>query len=334
MLVRRGFLLVLLTLAALTTLHAQPQVSAHAPMGIGLENFDYPYPVRYFDLVIEGKQLRMAYGDMKPAGKDRAPTVLLLHGKNFFGAYWQTTIRFLTKNGFRVIIPDQIGFGKSSKPNIHYSFQRMAQSTGMLLDQLGIGKVALLGHSMGGMLAARFALMYPERSLKLVLENPIGLEDYRLKVPYRSVEDWYSEILNYTDQGILDSHRRYYAQWKDKFANYANVHAAWTRSADYPRLAWSSALTYQMIYLQPVLYEFPALQVPTLLIIGQEDRTTLGHGVVSDSVLASMGNYPELGRKAAAAIPGAKLKEMDGVGHIPHLEQTSQFHIELLTFLK
>jgi pimeloyl-ACP methyl ester carboxylesterase len=109
--------------------------------------------------------------------------------------YWKDTITFLTDNGYRVIVPDQIGFGKSSKPNIHYSFHALAANTKKLLETLNIAEVTVVGHSMGGMLASRFALMYPETATGLVLENPIGLEDYRLFVPYVSVDEQYRSEL-------------------------------------------------------------------------------------------------------------------------------------------
>jgi pimeloyl-ACP methyl ester carboxylesterase len=62
-----------------------------------------------------------------------------------------------------VVAPDQIGWGKSPKPDIHYSFQLLAANTAALLDHLGVGKVAVLGHSTGGMTAVRFTLMHPDR---------------------------------------------------------------------------------------------------------------------------------------------------------------------------
>ena len=145
----------------------------------------------------------------KPNGK----TVVLLHGKNFCGAYWDSTAADLSNNGYRVIIPDQIGFGKSSKPAcFQYSFQQLAQNTKALLDTLQINKAAILGHSMGGMLAARFALLYPQVTEKLILENPIGLEDWKVKVPYRSLDQWYKAELQQSyekiKQYMMDS---YYA---------------------------------------------------------------------------------------------------------------------------
>src|SRR6201986_4017991 len=115
----------------------------------------------------------MAYMDVKPQ-QPNGKTVVLLHGKNFNGAYWKTTIDALTKDGYRVIAPDQIGFGKSSKPvGYQFTFQQLAINTKAILDQLGIDHIYLLGHSMGGMIAMRFTLMYPDIVSKLILVDPL-----------------------------------------------------------------------------------------------------------------------------------------------------------------
>jgi pimeloyl-ACP methyl ester carboxylesterase len=100
---------------------------AAAPVGIGLEGIEYPYPVHYLDLTIEGQPLRMAYMDVAPAATPNGKTVVLLHGKSFSGDYWAHTIATLTGQGYRVIAPDQIGFGKSSKPDIRYHFDLLAR---------------------------------------------------------------------------------------------------------------------------------------------------------------------------------------------------------------
>ena len=72
----------------------------------------------------------------------------------------------------------------------------------------------------------------------------------------------------------------YHGVWKPAYDEWLNVEAGWTLSKDYDRVAWNSALTYDMIYTQPVCYEFENIKVPTLLIIGQLDRTALGKNVV------------------------------------------------------
>jgi pimeloyl-ACP methyl ester carboxylesterase len=302
------------------------------PLSIALEGYAYPYKVDFLPLHLDGQDLRMAYMDVMPVHPN-GKTVLLLHGKNFFGAYWQKTIQFLSQNGFRVVVPDQLGFGKSAKPDIHYSFHLLAANTKKLLDSLGIKEVAVVGHSMGGMLATRFALMYPETVTRLILEDPIGLEDYRVFVPYASLEALYANELNAKEAGIRKYHQSYYVSWKPEYDTYVLVAARWKLSGEYPRLARSSALTYQMIYEQPVCHEFPYLQPKTLLIIGQADRTVVGKARVKKELLSKVGQYPALGKKTAGLIPHAALVEIPGVGHIPHIEATDRFNKELLAFL-
>jgi len=304
------------------------------PLSISMENYDYPYPVKLLPLTIEGQDLRMAYMDIPAEGTPTGKAVLLLHGKNFFGAYWKETIAILSQNGFRVVVPDQIGFGKSSKPNIHYSFHSLALNTRKLLDTLGIKQIAVVGHSMGGMLATRFALMYPETASHLIFENPIGLEDYRIYVPYTPPEEAYRNELNATEEGIRNYHKTYYVKWKPAYEEYVQVFLRWKASGEYPRLAMSSALTSQMIYEQPVCYEFPYIQSKTLLVIGQSDRTVAGKPKVKKEQLSLVGQYPELGRRTAKLIRNSSLIELPDVGHIPHLEAPELFHRELLKFLR
>ena len=307
-----------------------------ATLNITLDGYEYPYPVKYLPLKLEHQALRMAYMDVPASGKANGRTVILLHGKNFFGAYWRGTIQALTKAGFRVVVPDQVGFGKSDKPAIYYSFHQLARNTKHLLDTLGIQKTVVVGHSMGGMVATRFALMYPETTEKLVLENPIGLEDYRQGVPFQSVDQAEATELKSTEESI----RKYYGSYYPN--GYPAAHDEWvkplaaqTRHPDFPKVALANALTFEMIYQQPVCYEFGRVAVPTLLVIGQGDRTVVGKGSIKDQkVLASMGQYPELGRRTAAQIKGAKLVPIDKVGHIPHLEAPAKFQEALLAFLK
>lgn len=131
------------------------------------------YSIEFFPLQIERQDLRMAYRDVGPTSPPNGRTVLLLHGKNFSGFYWERVIHLLASRGFRVVAPDQIGFGLSSRPDIHYSLHQMAANTKALLDHLGIARAVIVGHSMGGMLAARLTLLYPAMVEKLVLEDPM-----------------------------------------------------------------------------------------------------------------------------------------------------------------
>jgi pimeloyl-ACP methyl ester carboxylesterase len=302
-------------------------------IGIGLEGYPFPHTVRFHPVVYRAEDLRMAYMDVPPRAGGHGRAVLLLHGANFFGAYWRDTIAALTNAGYRVVVPDQIGFGKSSKPAVPYSFHWLAANTKTLLDALGISRVAVVGHSMGGMLATRLGLMYPDTVSHLVLANPIGLEDYRAKVPWVPTDRLFQGVLAETEDSIRAVHRRYYVRWKPEYDDFAMVPVRMRASGLFPQYAWVRALIAQMIYEQPVVHEFPLLRPPTLLIVGQEDRTAPGRGRVSAEVGATLGRYPELGRRAHAAIPGSRLLELPGVGHMPHLEAPDRFHEALIEFL-
>ncbi|MDQ6469533.1 alpha/beta hydrolase [Flavobacterium sp. LHD-80] len=306
------------------------------PLDINLSNYEYPFPVQFLELSNQRQYMQMFYMDITPDNYNHK-NVVLLHGKNFNGAYWETTIKALTTAGFRVIVPDQIGFGKSSKPdNFQYTFQQLAENTKKLLDHLGIGKATILGHSMGGMLATRFALMYPEMTDKLVLENPIGLEDWKLVVPYKPVDWWYESELKQNYQSIKNYQMANYynGKWNANFQKWAELSAGWTTDPEYDKVAWNSALLYEMIFTQPVLYEFKNIQAPTLLIIGTRDKTALGKPLVSEEIQAEMGNYAELGKRTQKAIPNSKLVEIPNTGHLPHIESFDQFIKPLIVFLK
>lgn len=304
-------------------------------LDIELANYKYPYPVSVLELKIQEQHLKMAYMDVKPVNYN-GKNIVLFHGKNFNGAYWETTIEALTNEGFRVIVPDQIGFGKSSKPaHFHYTFQQLAKNSKTLLDTLKIERTSVLGHSMGGMLAARFTLMYPETAEKLILENPIGLEDWKLKAPYKSVEWWYENELKKSYDGIKKYQlvNYYNNNWKSEYDQWVNLLAGWTLNSDYKRIAWNAALTYDMIFTQPVVYEFKNIKVPTLLIIGTRDRTALGKPLVSDKVRETMGLYSELGKKTQKEIPNSQLVEIENVGHLPHIEKFESFINPLIKFI-
>ena len=300
-------------------------------LSITLESVKYAYPIKYFNINVENQDLKMAYMDIAPAAKANGRTVMLFHGKNFGGYYWTNVIQTLNNAGFRVIAPDQIGFGKSSKALINYSFHQLAEWNKRLLDSLRIQKTIILGHSMGGMLATRFALRYPERTEKLLLENPIGLEDYKTFVPYVTTEQQYQTELKATAQSIKAYYySSYFTLWKPEYDELVRIAAGVTLSADYPRWARVAAITFTMIYEQPVMYEFSNLKVPTVLFIGTADKTIVGKGLLTPAQQALHGRYKLLGKQTVAKIPGAKLIEFDGVGHIPHLEAPTEFLIALL----
>lgn len=304
-------------------------------IGINLEEVKYPYHVSFDTIATQNQQLVMAYM-YETAGNSRG-TVMLLHGKNFNGSYWGETIKNLLLKGYNVFVPDQIGFGKSSKPeHYQYTFQQLAFNTKTVLEKLKITKLIVLGHSMGGMLATRFSLMYPEMVEQLILVNPIGLEDWSQWVPYRKVDFWYQKELGKTKESVKNYMlaNYFHNEWKSSYDELVYQQSAYLGQKDYPVLALNSALTTDMIMTQPVVYEFERLKVPTILIIGQLDRTALGKDLVSEEIAAQMGNYPKLGQEISRKINGSKLIELPGLGHVPQVENFNRFFEAVIDVIK
>src|SRR5579862_4942671 len=294
------------------------------PGRITYEDIPYPHPVKTLPLTLYGQDVRMAYMDVPPAGAANRRQIVLLHGMNFGGFYFGGLIEALSKEGFRVVVPDQIGFGRSSKPVIPYNFHDMALNSRKLLDSLGIAKVSIVGHSMGGMLAARFAASFPDITERAVIYDPIGLADPRYERPWRSAEDAYKRALGQTDdqrwQGFYTNIRRYFppGTWKPEYEQYVRILYAPTLSAEWPRWAMVRAIYQQITYLDPVDYDWPKIKVKTLVIGGALDTP----------------DFPERAKHIAETIPGAELVLLPGLGHVPHLQAPDMFYPPLVKFLK
>jgi pimeloyl-ACP methyl ester carboxylesterase len=304
--------------------------------GPQLEGYDYPHPVMHDRFTSQGVAMDMAYMDVAPA-KANGHVVVLLHGKNFCAATWETSIQALTKAGYRVIAPDQIGWCKSTKPeHYQFTFEQLAANTHDLLKSLGIGRAIIMGHSTGGMLALRYGLLFPADTERLVLVDPLGLEDWRAKgVPWQSLDAQYQAQLKTTADSIRDYERTtYYANtWKPDYEPWVQMLAGMYRGPGKAAVAWNSALAYDMIYTQPVFYEFEKLQMPVLLMIGDKDTTAPGKQLASPELRAQLGHYPELAKAAVARMPHARLIEFPELGHSPQVQDPAAFHKALLDAL-
>ncbi|TFF36816.1 alpha/beta fold hydrolase [Pseudomonas sp. RIT623] len=327
------------TAIALTCLASGGAIAA-APSTYGeqLEGFTYPYPLRHFDFQSQGQALQMGYMDVPAKGKANGHSVVLMHGKNFCAGTWETTLDALSQAGYRVIAPDQVGFCTSSKPaHYQYSFQQLADNTHALLAQLGVDRAIILGHSTGGMLATRYALMYPRQVERLAMVNPIGLEDWKaLGVPYRTVDQWYARELKLDAEGVRNYERNtYYAgRWKPEYERWVQMLAGLNQGPGHKLVAWNSALIYDMIFTQPVVHEFKDLKMPTLLLIGDQDSTAIGSDIAPPEVKARLGQYKMLGPQVAKLIPRGELVTFEGLGHAPQIEEPGKFHQALLGWLQ
>ncbi|GGD06357.1 alpha/beta hydrolase [Aquisalinus flavus] len=311
-------------------------VGGLASAGPMLEDFDYPWEVKRHALVSQQQVMEMAYMDVAPEDAN-GKAVVLLHGKNFCSATWGATMQILLDEGYRVIAPDQIGFCKSSKPaGYQYGLHTLAANTHDLLASIGADDPIIMGHSMGGMLAMRYAVQYGEAVSGLVLVNPIGLEDWRAKgVPAVTVDALYEGQLQTTRDSIKTYQRdTYYAgEWRPAYDEWVDMLWSMYQGEGGRIVAWHQALTADMVFNQPVVHEFDRITAPTLILIGEQDTTAIGKGRVSDDLRANLGNYGDLAQETAAAISNARLVTFPELGHSPHIQAPEQFYDALLTGL-
>src|SRR3984893_10711352 len=324
--------------AAILALPLTPSFAAdparREPYGIDLEGFAYPYPVNLLPLVNDGEQLRMAYMDVVPA-QGNGRVVVLLHGRNFPASYWAPVIKTLVDAGYRVVVPDQIACGKSSKPLGELHFDTLARNTIALLDHLQIAKADIVAHSLGGMLGVRIARAFPDRINHLVLAAPIGLEDYRMYVPPTPTE----KILENEDKLTADGYRKQLENNyspkipPDQITPFIDARFNIKGSSEYPRWLRAFVSSAQMIYREPVVHEIPLITLPTLFIMGADDHNAPGKPNAPEALRPKMGHNAELATALAAQMPDARTEVLPNAGHLVFLDAPQKFNELMLGFL-
>jgi len=167
----------------------------------------------------------------------------------------------------------------------------------------------------------------------MVLVNPIGLEDWQAAgVPFIDLD----KALEIEKATTFDSIKRYeqrfyYAgQWRPEYDRWVEMIAGMYRGLGAERIAQVQARIAEMAFIQPVVHELERIRAPTLLMVGQLDRTAPGANRAPPELAKELGNYPELGRAAARRIPKAELIEFPEIGHAPQIQAPDQFHDALL----
>lgn len=291
-----------------------------------LDEYQYPFKVEKIEIETQNQKLHMAYMYLK--NENAQKTAVLLHGKNFSGFYWKEVATLLLDKGYNVLIPDQIGFGKSDKPeNYQYSFAGLSLNTKKILDHLKIKNITLVGHSMGGILATKFTKIYPETVDKLILINPIGLEDYLQYTQVKDPEFFYKSELSKTPEKIRAYQMKSYydGKWSDKYEELIQFNIGQLNSTDWPRVAWNNALTYGPIFSEPIVEDFKLIKNPVILILGTRDRTAPGSGFMKEGITYKLGQYDLFGKRILKSLKNGKYYELKGLGHMPQFENFERF---------
>lgn len=210
------------------------------------------------------------------------PAVVFIHGSgpgasgfsNFIGNY-----PFFVEHGFRAIVPDSLGFGRSSKPEIDYDLEVVLAALKALLRTLGIERCAVVGNSHGGAMAIQLALDEPELVSKLILMAPGGLEPRERYMEQRGIRSMYKAVS--APEGLTeDSLRRVLTlQVHDPgFITDALVAQRWEIAQQQPKRLFN---TLGVPHLAPRL---PELKCPVLGLWGNEDQfcPVTGASILSD----------------------------------------------------
>jgi pimeloyl-ACP methyl ester carboxylesterase len=330
-----------MVLRAGLALACMPLIGAADPtvapdFGANLERFTYPWPVQTMTFDVVGQPATMAFMDIAPA-RPNGRSVVLLHGKNFCGATWESSARALSNAGYRVLVPDQIGFCKSAKPRAaQYSFEMLASFTRWLMESRGITRTTIVGHSLGGMLAMRFAIMYPDSVQQLVLVNPLGLKDRSEEgLPYVDVDTlWAGEKkTSYASIKAYQQQNYYHGTWKASYDRWVWMLAGMYQGSGRDSVALAQAKTSEMIKTQPVAHELYRLKASTTLLIGALDRTAFGRAQTPPNLRRFLQAIPVAAQEAVKKMPNATLVSLDGLGHSPQAEDPGRFEQALLTTL-
>ena len=252
-------------------------------------------------------------------GNPVKPAVLFLHG--FLGSQkdWQQVVDIVAKYNFCITL-DLPGHGNSSDPDLLkniWDFKSLAVRINDMLLHLGINKVGLVGYSMGGRIAQYFAVHFPEKLSKLVLESSSpGIKNKnekiaRLQEDKKRAQDlqnkplskflnhWYNLSLF---EGIKN-HPQYAEMIKQRMLNDPHLLA--------------KALRAFSVANQPYLEEkLSALRIPVFLMCGEKDK-----------------KYVDIMKSLKQRNPGFKLSVIDKSGHNIHLEKPILFAEHLVEFL-
>ena len=318
-------LLIALVLALPGAISAQPHQPPSEPpdewgaISINMEEIEYPYPVEFMNFRVYDQDVRIAYMDVAPAGPTNGRAVVFHHGGSYYGWYWKAQIEALTNEGYRVIVKDRLGWGKSSKPLLPYSMSLHASNTARLMEHLGLSEGAIVGHSIGGQMATRFAFLYPDKTTHLVTINQIGLTDNRAGRGFRPFDgeiDADPDLQSAYEANVRTELRRY-VEWKPEFLEHLRIRHGQRLSGDWPRLAYVRRLGGNLRSTDTVVNDWSHIRTKTLILGGEIDGP----------------NFPENARRAVEVLPNAEVFLIPNAGHNPHEEVPDIVNAELIRFL-
>ncbi len=268
--------------------------AAAPPLGINLNAFE---AMKKKVALPDG--ITLAYLQM---GDPRGQPVVLIHGYTDSARDWVPMLPYMPKR-FRLILVDLRGHGQSSKPDCCYDLYDFAYDIKLLLDHLHVKKADIVGHSLGSLIAQRFAETWPQRTKKVVLISSTGGRN-RCSPQKPRQFDFAAQIRALKPP--LKANSPFMIAW---WSSPTPVNRQFIRreredAAKIPLRVWIAVLD-QGLTLANVHRMLPRLKAPTLLIWGSKDP------IMGPEDRASLRN----------ALPHAQVKIFQGLGHNPFWEQ-------------
>jgi len=243
-------------------------------------------------------------------GDATKPTVIFLHGLGGSVGNWQTNTAAFAKD-YHVIALDQVGFGKSDKPNLKYRVATYVDFLDKFMTELKIEKASLVGNSMGGWVAALTAIKYPNRVEKIVLADAAGI------VPANVPRDDLYQLNNSTRDEVKANMKRIFANPLLQ-SNEALVDQFMTARVTANDGGTINSLIESIARKEDFLNDrLGEIKKPTLIIWGKQD----GLLPVADATTFNKG------------IAGSELVLFDQCGHVPQFEKALDFNKAVLSFL-
>jgi pimeloyl-ACP methyl ester carboxylesterase len=268
---------------------------------------------------LHGRHLQVKYLGSGPA-------LLLLHGVTHSSATWDAVVERLAQR-FTVVAPDLPGHGLSAKPPADYSLGEYASALRDMLLFLGLNRVSLVGHSLGGGVAMQFVYQFPEMCERMVLVSSGGLGrqlNPLLRLPTLPGSDWLLSALcsEWLSSGLIEAQRilaragvRAGTDLREVWRGYLSLVDPDARRAFLQTLRGLVDLRGQRASALDRLYL--AQDIPTLIIWGAKDLLIpVDHA-----------------RAAHAAVVGSRLEVFDEAGHFPHLDTPERFISVLVDFM-
>ena len=235
------------------------------------------------------------------------PAILVLHGWGGSSDSWIVVQQILASKGYKVVVPDFPGFGRSITPPIPWGLKEYTDFVFNFSKAIGLEKFFLLGHSFGGRIAIKFAVQYPQKIIKLILCDSAGIKP---KPGLKTIIIfWLARIGNaiFTPKHLV--------RFKDAVRNLFYI---FLRNKDYVKANGTMKETIRKVLKEDLLPDLYQIKTKTLIIWGGADKMVPV-------------KYADIFKEK---INNSELEIIPKIGHSPHLEVPQKLSEIILKFLK